>query len=316
VLQLLKRYRELILVAVLLLVPLGVFFARAKKPAERSAVDRTVVWATAPIEKAVAWVVTGVLEGWNGYVALRGAHDRARELSRELNLLRVERQQRVQELAEAERLRKLLGFADASPERKYVGARVVGIQLSPSGLQLLVIDRGTADGVERDRPVVTADGVVGRVHAATAHSAEVLTLIDRNSSIAVRVDRTRARANVRGLGVPGACRLDYALRSEDVADGDLLVTSGTDGIFPRGIPVGKVSDPKKTAGGLFQEGAVVPGVNVTRVEEVLVITAFEALAPEPVPAATTSPATTSPAAAPPAAAKGAPPAAPGAKKAP
>ena len=71
-LQLIKRYRELILVAVLLLVPLGVFFARSKKPAERSAVDRTVVWLTAPVEKAVAWAVTGVMEGWNGYVALRG----------------------------------------------------------------------------------------------------------------------------------------------------------------------------------------------------------------------------------------------------
>ena len=116
-LQLLKRYRELILVVILLLVPLGVFFARSKKPAERSPVDRAVIWLTSPIEKAVAWTVTGVLNGWNHYVALRGAQERAGELSRELNLLRVEKQQLLQERAEVERLHKLLAFTQASPTR-------------------------------------------------------------------------------------------------------------------------------------------------------------------------------------------------------
>jgi rod shape-determining protein MreC len=275
VLQLLKRYRDLILVAVLLLVPLGVFFARSKKVAERSAVDRAVVWLTAPVEKALAWTVTGVMEAWNGYVALRGSHDRAAQLGREVRQLRVEREQFLEERAETERLRRLLGFVATYPERRYVGARVVGIQLSPSGLQLLVIDHGTDDGVERGKPVVTADGVVGRVHAANAHSAEILVLTDRSSSIAVRVERSRSRANVRGLGSPGACKLDFALRADDVAEGDELVTSGTDGVFPRGLPVGKVGALKKTAAGLFQDATVIPAVNVTRVEEVLVVVAWE-----------------------------------------
>ena len=287
-LQLLKRYRELILVVILLLVPLGVFFARSKKPAERSPVDRAVIWLTSPIEKAVAWTVTGVLNGWNHYVALRGAQERAGELSRELNLLRVEKQQLLQERAEVERLHKLLAFTQASPTRTYVGARVVGIQLAPTGLQLLVIDRGEEDGVVRGKPVVTADGVVGRVHGATGHSAEVLVVADRNSSIAVRVDRTRARANVRGMGKPGACKLDFALRSDDVIEGDLLVTSGTDGVFPRGVPVGKVSQLKKAGNGLFLDAMVIPTVDVTRVEEVLVVTSWEATLPDVMlPAATT-----------------------------
>ena len=285
-LQLLKRYRELILVVVLLLVPLGVFFARSKKPTERSVVDRAVVWLTAPIEKAVAWSVTGVLRGWSGYVALRGAEARAVELSREVNLLRIERQQLLQERTEVERLHKLLAFSQASPQRAYVGARVIGVQLAPSGLQFLIIDRGEEDGVARDRPVVTADGVVGRVHTATAHTAEVLVVTDRNSSIAVRVDRTRARANVRGLGKPGACKLDFALRSDDVVEGDLLITSGTDAVFPRGVPVGKVGPLKKVGNGLFLEAAVVPAVDVTRLEEVLVVTSWEAPLPQVVPAAT------------------------------
>ncbi len=236
-LQLLKRYRELILVVVLLLVPLGVFFARSKKPTERSAVDRArSCGSPRPSRRRWPGASPACCEAGADYVALRGAQARAVELSREVNLLRIERQQLLQERTEVERLHKLLAFSQASPQRAYVGARVIGVQLAPSGLQFLIIDRGEEDGVARDRPVVTADGVVGRVHTATAHTAEVLVVTDRNSSIAVRVDRTRARANVRGLGKPGACKLDFALRSDDVVEGDLLITSGTDAVFPRGRP--------------------------------------------------------------------------------
>ncbi|BDG01759.1 rod shape-determining protein MreC [Anaeromyxobacter oryzae] len=283
-LALLKRYRELILVAVLLLVPLGVFFAHAKKPSERSRLDRAVLWVTTPVERAVGWTVTGVMNGWRGYVALRGARERAMEISRENNLLKLERLELLSERAEVERIRRLLSFAEGASSRSYLGARIIGVRLSPSGLQTLTLDRGAKDGIARMMPVVTADGVVGRVHALTDHSADVLVLSDRNSSIAVRVDRTRARGNVRGLGKPDACKLDYALRTEDIIEGDLLVTSGTDGVFPRGLPVGKVTQLRRSANGLFQDARVVPSVDVTRVEEVLVVTSSE-LPPEALPAA-------------------------------
>jgi rod shape-determining protein MreC len=277
---LLKRYRDLILVAVLLLVPLGVFFAHAKRPADQSRFDRTVMWVTAPVEKAVAWSITGLLDGWSGYVALRHAHDRAMELSREVNLLRMERDQLIQERAEAERIRTLLSFAEAAPQRTYVGARVIGVRVSAPGLQLVTIDRGSGDGVQRAMPVVVADGVVGRVHSVTTRTADVLLLVDRNSSIAVRVERTRARGNVRGLGKPDACKLDYALRTEDMTEGDVLVTAGTDGVFPRGLAVGRVTQLKKNGHGLFQDAVVVPAVDVARVEELLVITSAEVTPPE------------------------------------
>lgn len=274
-LALLKRYRELLLVAALLLIPLGVFFAHAKSPAERSVVDRAVLWLTTPIERVVGFTVRTTLEAWDGYVALRGAHARAAELSRTVTTLRLVNQQLVSERAEAERLRRLLAFAEVSPERTHVGARVIGVRLAPTGLQLLTIDRGADDGITRMMPVVVAEGVVGRVHAVSGGTADVLVLTDRNSSIAVRVDRTRARANVRGIGKPDLARLDYALRSEDVIEGDLLVTSGTDGVFPRGLPVGKVTKVERNPHGLFQDARVAPAVDVTRLEELLVVTRWE-----------------------------------------
>jgi rod shape-determining protein MreC len=285
VLALLKRYRDLILIAVLLLVPLGVFFAHAKRPSDLSRFDRAVLWVTSPIEKAVAWSVTGVLESWRGYVALRHAHERATGLSAEVNRLKLERDQLVQERAEAARIRKLLGFAEAAAPRTYVGGRVVGVRVGAPGLQLVTIDRGSADGIAKMMPVVVAEGVVGRVHSVSDRTADVLLLVDRNSSVAVRVERTRARANVRGQGKPDACKLDYALRTEDMVEGDVLVTAGTDGVFPRGLPVGRVGAVERNAHGLFQDADVVPAVDVTRLEEVLVITSTERPEGEAAPSA-------------------------------
>jgi rod shape-determining protein MreC len=284
VIALIKRYRELILVAVLLLVPLGVFFAHAKKPSDRSRLDGIVLVLTSPVEKVVAWVVTGTLDAWSGYVALRHARERAEQLEVEVRTLRMEKEQLQQERAEAERLRRLLAFAQGSPERAFVGARVIGVRLAPAGRQILTLDRGSDQGIGRLMPVVVADGVVGRVHSVTGSTADVLLVVDTYSSVAVRVDRTRARANVRGTGKPDGARLDYALRTEDMIEGDVLVTSGTDGIFPRGLTVGKVTQLKRSPHGLFQEAAVIPAVDVTRVEEVLVMTS-EARAPEIAPAA-------------------------------
>jgi len=271
--QLLERYRDLILVALLLVLPLGVYLAHAKEPTELNAVDRVVLAITHPLEKVVAWTVTGALETWRGYVALRGAHTEAARLRRELGTVEREREALAQVHAENDRLRSLLGFAQSGPDLAVVGARVIGIQLDPKGaLQLLTLDRGAVNGVAPTMPVVTADGVVGRVHSVFRGTSDVLLLVDRNSSVAVRIERSRARANVRGLSLPDVCRLDYVLRSEDVIEGDALVTSGTDGIFPRGLKVGRVTRVKRGSYGLYQTAEVIPAVNVTHLEEVLVIT--------------------------------------------
>jgi rod shape-determining protein MreC len=278
---LLRRYREVVVVVVVAVLPLGIFLAHARHPGDRTALDRFVLMATSPVEKGVDWVVTGVLEGWQRYVWLRGADRRARELSRTVNELRAENAELAQLRAENERLGKLLAFARSRPEHRAVGARVIGTRMDPKGLQLVTIDRGADDGVRRMMPVVTAGGVLGRIHTLGPRSADVLLLSDRNSSIAVRVERSRARANVRGQGAPGPCRLEYALRSDDLIEGDELVTSGTDGVFPHGLPVGQVTRVKRGGHGLYQAAEVLPAVDVNRVEEVAVLVATEAPGGQP-----------------------------------
>jgi rod shape-determining protein MreC len=216
--------------------------------------------------------VTRGIEGWDGYVALRGANDRARELARRVALLELDRLEKERLRAENDRLRALLGFAETEPDLETVGARVVGVRLDPKGLQLVTIDRGEDAGLARMMPVIVAQGVVGRVHSVNPGTADVLLVSDRNSSVATLVERSRARANVRGTGDPYTCRLDYALRSDDLIEDDVLVTSGTDGVFPRGLPVGRVKNLKKQGQGLYQKADLAPAVDLTKVEEVLVVT--------------------------------------------
>jgi rod shape-determining protein MreC len=271
VLQLLKRYRQIALAAVALVVPLFVYIAHARHPGERNALDRALVNASRPLERLVGGVITGLGDAWRGYVALRSAHEQATALSSQVNRLSLDRVELERVRAENQRLRALLGFLPAAPAPVPVGARVVGVRLDPKGMQLFTIDRGAGDGLQRMMPVVAAGGVVGRIHSVQGHTADVLLITDRNSAIAVRAERSRARANVRGTGDPSACRLDYALRADDILEGDSLVTSGTDGVFPAGLPVGKVAGLKRVGQGLYQRAEVAPAVDVTKVDEVLVL---------------------------------------------
>ncbi len=271
--QLLKRYREIVVTAVALVVPLFVYFAHARHPGARNAFDRAVVRASRPAEWLVGRVITGAGTAWYEYVALRHARGDARRLSSEVNRLAMDRMELQAVRAENERLRRLLGFAPGVAEGPLVGARVIGVQFDPKGLQLLTVDRGSDQGLQRMMPVVAAQGVVGRIHSVLPGSADVLVLTDRNSSVAVRVARSRARANVRGSGDPTVARLDFALRADDFLEGDLLVTSGTDGVFPPGLPVGRIQGLKKGGQGLYQHAEVLPAADVTKVEEVLILAA-------------------------------------------
>jgi len=283
-LALLKRFKEFIVVAALAVIPLAIFFAHARHPSDRTFADRLVLAATSPLEKAISWTVTGTLTAIQRVARLRGIAERAEELSREVNRLRWEEREMQELRAENGRLERLLAFAGSREDQRMVGALVIGTRMDPKGLQLVTIDRGAEDGLRRMMPVVSADGVVGRIHTVSGHSADVLLLTDRNSSVAVRVDRSRARANVRGQGGPGPCRLDYALRNDDLIEGDLLVTSGTDGVFPRGLPVGKATKVRRAGYGLYQAAEVIPAADVNRLEELLVLVTGQS-APERAPAA-------------------------------
>lgn len=190
------------------------------------------------------------------------------------------------------RLTRLLSLRTSAP-RDFLAARVVGRSLDRLGGSL-TIDRGVLDGIESDAAVVTPDGLVGRVERLAPHSARVLTLLHRDCSVAVRLERSRVQGVVQWqYGDLPVLELLYVPFQEDVKPGDLVVTSGLGGLFPSGIRVGVVGRVGMAENGLMKSISIRPAVRFERLEEVLVFVpgakgVYPEIAAEPAPADSTA----------------------------
>ncbi len=267
-LSLLKRYRTLLIVSALLLYPFGSFLTTGRRGREPNFVDRAFIGLSAPLQRGLIGLIDGVKFVVFGYLDLREVRQENERMRVENLQLRAAVQALGETRAENERLRTLLAYAESQPGPE-IPARVVGV--NPVAKLLSVrINRGESDGVYQGMSVVTPDGIVGQVVRATGGWADVALVTDPQSRVAVRVQRSRARGTAAGLG-KGPLRLENMLRTEDIQEGDLIITSGTDGVYPPGLVVGKVTRLEKKEHGMFLEGDLQPAVDTTRMEEVLVV---------------------------------------------
>jgi rod shape-determining protein MreC len=268
VLSLFKRYRRFIFVSVLLLYPLVAFLASGRRGREPNFIDRAVIAMTAPLQSGLNWVIDGVVGTVNHYVDLRGVREENDALRLENMQLRAAVQLLGEARAENERLKQLLAYAEKVPGPK-IPARVVGV--NPVAKLLSVrISSGERQGVVQGMSVVTPDGIVGQVIRTTGGYADVALVTDPQSRVGVRVQRSRARGTAAGTG-SGPLKLENMLRTEDVENGDLIITSGTDGVYPPGLVVGRVANLEKKEHGMFQAADILPAVDTTKLEEVLVV---------------------------------------------
>lgn len=258
--------------ALLLALPVVFYVSNARAPKEHTWLDAAVVRLSTPVQWAVVGALDGVTHVWQRYVALIDVRDHNEHLTAEVARLTEENlglQERLQQLAD---LQRLMAVRQSSSAGHMVHAQIIAA--SPSALFRSVrIDRGRDDGLRLGAAVLSHDGVVGRIAALGRTSADVMLLIDANSSADVLVQRTRARARVRGRGADKDFALDaeYLGRMADVEPGDLLVTGGLGRTFPKGLPVGRVTGIERRAFGLYQRAIVEPTVNFARLEQVLVV---------------------------------------------
>lgn len=189
-------------------------------------------------------------------------------LQNEIDAYRMENSRYREMLATHQRLQALLKFKERIDEPA-VAAQVIA--RDPTGwFRSVIIDKGKRSGLKWDMPVVNASGVVGRVVSVSAHYAKVLLIIDQNSAVDCLDQRTRDRGMVKGLSTE-VCEMDYVAESAGVAEGDLVVTSGLGGVFPKGLPVGIISNVSKRPGEFFKHVEVLPSVDFSKLEEVLVV---------------------------------------------
>ncbi len=229
---------------------------------------RIAISLVAPFQKLLVGTSRFFRDIWEHYFFLISVVDENDALRHELRQAKaLNHQYRETQLANA-RLQRLLGMQE-QVSRKMIAARVVGKDPSP-WFQTIMVDKGNSDGVQRGQPVINPEGIVGLVVDVTAHYAKVMLITDPNSAVDAIIQESRARGIVKG-GMSGYCMLNFVLRKHDVRKDQVVISSGMDGVFPKGLPIGEVSAIVKEEAGIFQEVTIEPYVDFERLEEVLIV---------------------------------------------
>lgn len=280
----LQRYRNLIALVVVLAIQVVALATQIKRPADPrrpqgNQVRLIRVWlvtAFTPFEKLFVNAGSSVRGVWSNYMYLRGVRQENRNLRAEIEQLRVERSRLAEGAEEAHRLQALLNFKE-----RFIGKTVAAEVIGTSGVEssrAIYIGRGSRDGMREDMPVITPDGIVGKIKEVYPASSQVIEITDATSGAGVVLKASRLRGVLKG-GTGGLPEITNIMADEKVQPGDEVITSGGDSVFPPGLPVGTVARVSTDSEGSFLVIAVKPAASLNRLEEVLVVTRIESAAP-------------------------------------
>jgi rod shape-determining protein MreC len=280
------RYRNLmVLVGVLFAQVLGlaVQVKRASDTESSRLIRVWVVGAISPLEKVLVRVQTSTGNIWHNYFYLRGVRAENRALKQEIERMRLEQVRLTQDADQAHRLQLLLGFRQQFISQT-LAAQVIGSSGSEQS-RAVYIDKGENARLRPDMAVITPDGIVGKVLYVYPSTSLVLLINDQSSGVGAILEKTRTQGILRGTPT-GEVALERVVSDETVNVGALVLTSGGDRIFPKGLVVGRVA--KVSHGNdSFLTIRVKPGANLARLEEVLVVTKIDERQSEPAETAAT-----------------------------
>jgi rod shape-determining protein MreC len=262
-----SRHRSLVLLAGVVVLQVLLLAVQIRRDSQGRLIRVWTVGALSPFERAGSYGVGSVRGTWRHYFALQNTSRDNEDLRRENDQLKLQLNQLQSKAAEADRLGALLNFREAHKNVPMVGARVIGAS-ADSASQTILLDRGERDGIKRNMGVITADGVVGKVVESYANTAQVLLLTDRDSGVGAMLEKSRIQSPVGGTGEP-LLTMKYVANDDNVANGERVVTSGMDRIFPKDLPVGVVADVKP--GNPFKQIRLRPSAKLEQLEEVIVL---------------------------------------------
>ncbi len=223
--------------------------------------------AFSEVQRGTMATIDGVRGLWSGYVALQQVEQQNLALKQEVQTLQIRLQQERAEAQRTDNLRQLLELRERA-QLDTTAAEVIAGPASPE-FQTVTIDKGSSDGLATDMAVISPAGVVGRVIMPSRRASKVQLLIDVNAAAGALIERTRVQGVVVGAG-GGMLKMRYVPGTADVKTGDLVVTSGIDGIYPKGFVIGTI-DLVAGSVGEYHEINVRPAVDFARLEEVLIV---------------------------------------------
>ncbi len=240
----------------------------SKKPYPSYGLGQIAITCVAPFQRLIVRSTRAMKDIWRHYFYLVSVARENDQLKKQLQQAQLD-SDRCREIQLAnQRLRNLLALSREVDARS-LAAEVVGKDPTP-WFKTLLVDKGRRHGVVKGMPVVSPDGVVGLIIEVAGGFSKVMLLTDPNSAVDALVQDSRARGIIKG-GPEGMCLFKYVLRKHDIRVGQIVVTSGMDGVFPKGLRVGKVASVTKEPAGIFQQVSVVPAVDFERLEEVLIL---------------------------------------------
>jgi rod shape-determining protein MreC len=273
-----SKLKSVILALLILLVVLGILSqsSKVKEGLSPSLYGRVVLFVLSPLQNAISFTKEQSRSLFDRYVFLIGVEKENKKIKAKVNRLQKELFFFQAMKIENQRLQSIVDFQEAL-EWDSIAARVIGH--SPlAEFQMLTINKGEKDGIVRRMPVVAQQGLVGQIYRTTAHTAQILLITDLTSVVDGIIYPSRERALVVGkvdkvsLGRPfQLTRLEYLRQESDVHEGNVVMTSGMDEIFPPGIPIGKARLIKKGPHGLFKSADMVANVSLDQLNEVLVL---------------------------------------------
>lgn len=263
-----RKYHPHIITVVLLIISLAIISYSASKFTETGFLRKIAFEITAPVTDFVNISVKGLTDFWKRYLVLVELEKENRQLREEKTALSQQLNTYREGYYEGIRLRKLLELKNVL-RYKFLAARVVDNK-SNALFKTILINRGTGDGLLIGYPVLSAQGVVGKIIESSWNYSHVLLLIDKNSRIDAVIQRNRAHGILQGTGML-QYNLKYIPRSEEILPGDVLLSSGMAGSCPKGLILGTVSKAYRQEHELFQKIDVLPSVNFSKLEEVLVL---------------------------------------------
>lgn len=258
-----------LLPALTLLLAMILLSASSRQPGRGGVMSSVVLEVIGPVERLLVSSARGVEAFWSRYLALVNVSKENEKLREVVSSQARQLAQAAEDRAANERLNSLLGLRQAYPHLLMKPAHVLAWEPGP-WFHSFVISLGAGDGLAVDQAVIHPQGVVGRVVELTPNYARVLLATDFQSSIDAFIQRTRNVGILSGQG-NRPMSLNYIRKEEDVRPGDMVVSSGLDGLFPRGLPLGTVSRVDRHSPGLFMTIEVKPQVVYDRLEEVMVV---------------------------------------------
>lgn len=257
----------------------------AQKKYQFTIMEPIVVTLLTPVEYVLGKVGYGIRQTGSFTGQLMTAYRDNQALKAEIAELRQNNVNTTEILAENARLRAMLDYKKGAPQFDFVTAQVVARDPG-TWTNIIVVNRGTADGIAKDMTVVTAQGLVGSVVSVYNNSAKVQLILDPRSAVGCLVQRPESRVAgiVEGSGAtPNTPRMVNIARDADIIKSDKIITSGFGGIYPKGILVGEVVDVVNDEGGLLKYAVLKPAVDFDRLEEVLIIVRSREPVPVPQP---------------------------------